>query len=861
MKFPLAIVLFLIGISSICARFTGARFERDASRGGSADAKQFGHRSTSKFGSGFGNFGFGESKRFGPFFQGKASRSSKHAITAKSPPTVGFPCQDDETCGGAHEVCRDYLNTKLCFSKRDEGQPCSGRFDFCHNSVCTAVQGLHKKCVVDGKPSTGQPCDPGKSCADGNICKACSWKFGEYRCVKMVKEGDECGLFEMCETPGLCQKSTGGEKSTCVPCPLVCPQCYKPDDTCSVCEIDPDAAGDCDPCGFDANGRNGHAVCANLTGVDTYKCCSQTSDCTSVGGNIDQRLPSTVPWNPKTLICSQECNDEQGKCTDTDVSACTIGAPIGFPADGDSSTIDEVPKCTCKMVCPPCYKVNDSCDGCIIDDDAGSCDPCGIDVKGDDGDARCKAMDQGKCCPVTTACMTTLAGRIMVPDPKTFICSEDCDSATCDSVGEKLCTLGDPVTLDQNAAEAKVDQVPTCSCGLVCPRCYKPNADCWECVFDWTAHENCDPCAEDSNGVHGDSRCALAAKNTMSKCCRPDDQCNKPNGIIDSRMVDSFNPSSFICSTDCANQCDLLGSICSLYSAGDIILTEDLAALSENTISDCAPVTLTLYFAADNKAEVYLNGQKIGEIDDWKLTMAMPIAVNIGDEILIKATDISDKYGAIAAIGNCVTKPDDGPWLASADELTPATLPSSANVLSPENPFAGSSDEFPYDTGAEYVWAQGAGESDTIFLSLKVTSACLLPITRTLYFAADNEAEAYLNGQNIGSVADWTITREVPIDINIGDEIVIKVANEGNLYGATAALGNCVTKIGSGPWLASVDGIASAAFPSAATIAPPQPGTSTDFPYSSTNAEYVWAQGAGQDDVIFLSLKVTSECF
>lgn len=165
--------------------------------------------------------------------------------------------------------------------------------------------------------------------------------------MKMVAEGEECALFEMCEAPGVCQFGADGETSTCVACPLVCPPCHIPNDDCSACVVNPDE-DDCDPCGFDANGQNGHALCALLTGDPTYKCCSPTSDCTKADdGAIDTRLPSTVTWNPSTLICSQLCADSL--TTDTCLSGpvCTVGEPIVLPFDDLPATVDEVPTCSC----------------------------------------------------------------------------------------------------------------------------------------------------------------------------------------------------------------------------------------------------------------------------------------------------------------------------------------------------------------------------------------------------------------------------------------------------------------------------------------------------------------------------------
>lgn len=141
---------------------------------------------------------------------------------------------------------------------------------------------------------------------------------------------------------------------------------------------------------------------------------------------------------------------------------------------------------------------------------------------------------------------------------------------------------------------------------------------------------------------------------------------------------------------------------------------------------------LTLSFTADNEATVYVNGKIAASIAEWQWSSAVTMNLNNGDVIFIVAKDYYGGYMAIAALGKCVSKVGRGPWKADKlnnDSLrvwsTPAsnrgagTLPNpSASQGTPRTPF------FPYSTGAEYVWATGAGESDSIFLRLIVSDAC-----------------------------------------------------------------------------------------------------------------------------------------
>jgi len=295
-------------ISSIFAFFTFAAalvFAR------SFRGRSFGGRSTTNFGrlSSFGGRNspgsFGE-KATGPSKESKSLKGDSEKedhVPGVSGTVVGGPCNDEDACDGEHNVCIDHLNTKLCFAQRDEGETCSGTFESCKKGVCR-IQGFRKICMPDDNmAATGEICDSTRTCLDkDDVCKPCAWKFDEKRCVKMVKEGEECDLFEMCEAPGVCEKSPDKKKATCVPCPQVCPACHIPNDTCNGCVLDPNAERNCDPCVFDANGQNGHAVCAKLTGDAKYKCCSPTSGC--VRRISEFALPSTVEWTPGTLMCS-----------------------------------------------------------------------------------------------------------------------------------------------------------------------------------------------------------------------------------------------------------------------------------------------------------------------------------------------------------------------------------------------------------------------------------------------------------------------------------------------------------------------------------------------------------------------------
>lgn len=174
-----------------------------------------------------------------------------------------------------------------------------------------------------------------------------------------------------------------------------------------------------------------------------------------------------------------------------------------------------------------------------------------------------------------------------------------------------------------------------------------------------------------------------------------------------------------------------------------------------------------------------------------------------------------------------------------------------------------------------------------VFLAAKPANATEVE----LYAAADNELRVF-HVDNIGRSFDfvgaatkWWEQVKYTITVNTGDVILVYAKDLGALYGVTAALvsanGECVTKVGAGPWRAVNLGLnrnetqrtifdtfssvaSSLPFPTAATAVKPGPGTVVCGCSSSetAEAEYVWAEGAGENGEIGLRLDITNslEC-
>ncbi|KAI0562306.1 cell surface glycoprotein [Gracilaria domingensis] len=144
-----------------------------------------------------------------------------------------------------------------------------------------------------------------------------------------------------------------------------------------------------------------------------------------------------------------------------------------------------------------------------------------------------------------------------------------------------------------------------------------------------------------------------------------------------------------------------------------------------------SPKFATLHYAADNEAFVYVNGVLVSALTDWRLFETISFPLRRNDVVAILANDKGGWYGLIAAlyVGDrwFVTGRDE--WKAikafefpGDDELwTVRFFDTCSWDLVEARPnadviFNGKAPDFPYETGAQYVWADDAGENDSIFV-------------------------------------------------------------------------------------------------------------------------------------------------
>lgn len=144
-----------------------------------------------------------------------------------------------------------------------------------------------------------------------------------------------------------------------------------------------------------------------------------------------------------------------------------------------------------------------------------------------------------------------------------------------------------------------------------------------------------------------------------------------------------------------------------------------------------SPKFATLLYAADNAADVYVNGNLISALEDWRTygTVSFPLKKN--DVVAIHARSNGGWYGLIAALQTegrwYVTGRDE--WkgikafeIPGDDELWTLPFFNSCSWLRVEvRPnshllFHGKAAGFPFQTRAQYVWADDAGSEDGIFV-------------------------------------------------------------------------------------------------------------------------------------------------
>lgn len=174
------------------------------------------------------------------------------------------------------------------------------------------------------------------------------------------------------------------------------------------------------------------------------------------------------------------------------------------------------------------------------------------------------------------------------------------------------------------------------------------------------------------------------------------------------------------------------GSPPSTDSGMDMATPSIEAFSSPSPSSSPHPNMATIRFAADDLAQLYLNGDMLSAINDWTAYALVSIQLFPGDVVGIEVTDIGGRWhGVIASIEfenvSYVTGRD--PWRAIQAVPVEAGQPDWKSkeyngcgwplaVLKPNEDVwvPGKAISFPYSNGAKYVWAADATEGGSIYV-------------------------------------------------------------------------------------------------------------------------------------------------
>lgn len=146
----------------------------------------------------------------------------------------------------------------------------------------------------------------------------------------------------------------------------------------------------------------------------------------------------------------------------------------------------------------------------------------------------------------------------------------------------------------------------------------------------------------------------------------------------------------------------------------------------------------SITFSGDNNAKLFVNGVLKAELSDWTQYKTIQIGLTKGDVVALQVKDFGSWYGAIVAVktGGYYST-GSGEWRATkafqvVGDSDSWMLPSYSACRWPKPVLRdpgvivpGKAPGFPYrSTGAEYVWASNAGESDEIFLRTVIGVQC-----------------------------------------------------------------------------------------------------------------------------------------
>ncbi len=304
------------------------------------------------------------------------------------------PCTDD-TCD-AKAGCKAVNTIGAC----DDGEACT-KGDTCASGKCVpgvklvcnddnectvdVCDKLLGKCVYDGKPAEGDPCDADKSvCTKGDTCQAGACKAGK---ALVCNDDDGC-------TTDSCDAQTG---------------CKYLDNT-DACDADGNPCSVGDACKNGTCQKGPPKDCDGLNPCTLDGCDKATGKCTH-----DGKAQDLVPCDADGSVCTEGDNCQAGKCT------------LGKTKDCDDSNGCTTDSCHAKGGCQNVSNDGKICDDgdactksdtCITSKCAGlklNCNdnnPCTDDVCAADDGCKYPAIADGKSCGSALHCV---AGKCVTP--------------------------------------------------------------------------------------------------------------------------------------------------------------------------------------------------------------------------------------------------------------------------------------------------------------------------------------------------------------------------------------------------------------------------------------------------------------
>lgn len=298
-----------------------------------------------------------------------------------------------------------------------------------------------------------------------------------------------------------------------------------------------------------------------------------------------------------------------------------------------------------------------------------------------------------------------------------------------------------------------------------------------------------------------------------------------------------------------------------------------------------------IFFAADDRAKLYINGKYVSQTLSPKTLRILNVGLKAGDVVGLLAKDVGGGYGAIMTIvmpngvryrsggGNFIARK----WFRIPGNQLAWTTPEYNACSWPEAPVSPSSEQsigkpsvFPAPmSGAQYVWADSSGSFSSVFIRYKVGGeACSTRLSR-VYLAADDSARLFVNGMFVVSVSTPRVLVQSRNAFKKGDVIAIQARDIGGAYGVIAAIITPAMKIltGSGSWKATAWYKMPAGLPAnawtkpefsvcswpAPVVAPKGYAVPPSFPEDMNGATYVWAPNAAGGTSIYLRYRIGGE--